>query len=274
MYVLLIRFGIPLEKEETPFCRKMIQEILEMDEVPEGTFVVPLNLEMHLRKLIETAGSHPAGNLVVPISAGQKYSPNRFFQKLLTNRLFNGINANDLEMVRHAIHKGANLHSPRNSMTPMMYAAHEGRIEIMEMLLQAGADINGLNYDGNIPLFFASINRQLDAIDWMLAHGADPNIRFNSGRSVLSAVCMHGHHDVLRKLLDAGAKPIFTCHDNQETPLMIATYNDRIACVEMLIESGADLNARSKDGNTALKYAEEYGREAIAVLLRSRSAIV
>lgn len=130
----------------------------------------------------------------------------------------------------------------------------------MQGLLDAGTRVNSTNSDGNTALFWAAYEGHADAVKMLLNNSADPNIRFISGRTVLSPVCMHGYNE-------AGAEPIYTSHEAGETPLMIAVYNGHYDCVETLLTTQADLNARDRKGNTALRFALELELNDIHELL-------
>ena len=56
------------------------------------------------------------------------------------------------------------------------------------------------------------------------------------------------------------------------TPLMMAAYNGQIARVRMLLEAGADVNARDRDGDTALMFAAFKGHMLIVHLLLAHGA--
>jgi ankyrin repeat protein len=141
-------------------------------------------------------------------------------------------------------------------------------------MLEAGAQVNTTNSDGNTALYWSAYEGHSDAVKLLLENGADPNIRFISGRTVLSPVCMQGYNDILKLLLEAGAQPIYTCHAAGETPLMIAVYNGRYDCVKMLLAAQADPNARDHKGNTALRFAQQLEQNEIHGLLVRYGAVL
>ena len=91
-------------------------------------------------------------------------------------------------------------------------------------------------------LAYAVANQQLEAMRWLLDHGADPNVkpaRFHGGQSVLHLVCCNlgqGNVEAAKMLLDAGAD----ADDNDPestgaTPLQWAVHNGQPAPISMLL---------------------------------------
>jgi ankyrin repeat protein len=65
--------------------------------------------------------------------------------------------------------------------TALFYAASNGQLEVVKLLLEkgAGADIDGKNHNGT-PLLFAAQNGDIDVVKLLLAKGANPNAECNS----------------------------------------------------------------------------------------------
>jgi ankyrin repeat protein len=94
-------------------------------------------------------------------------------------------------------------------------------LELVQVLLERGADINVRNKDGNTPLLQA-LNRpdldRLEVVQALLDGGADTNIQDN----------------------------------NRMSPLHFAASDGDLEFVQVLLERGADINVRNKDGDTPL----------------------
>ena len=81
----------------------------------------------------------------------------------------------------------------------------------------------------------------------------------------------NGFKDVVELLLKAGAD-VNAKSKGGWTALMYASNNDRKDVVELLLKAGADINAKGKDGWTALMLASNNGYEGIVKLLKKHSA--
>ncbi|KAI3327358.1 hypothetical protein HD806DRAFT_391073 [Xylariaceae sp. AK1471] len=122
---------------------------------------------------------------------------------------------------------------------PLRWAAENGYVEIVELLLDNGADIAVTNIDGWTPLVAASTK---------------------------------GHIDVVRLLLDTGKMDANSKDNNSRTPLSWAAEKGHETMVKLLLEKGANINIEDKDSRTALSYAAGGGHEAtVQLLLRSRA---
>ena len=86
------------------------------------------------------------------------------------------------------------------------------------------------------------------------------------------AAAMVNNTEVLRTLLDAGAKVNVTSNDGV-TALMLAADEGHVNNVQLLIKASADINARDKSGKTALQYAQEKEHRVIVRLLKEHGAI-
>ena len=84
-----------------------------------------------------------------------------------------------------------------------------------------------------------------------------------------AALC--GHDDVVRVLLEAGAKPNLAELDGF-TPLMAAARSGNPATVQLLLQAGADIHATATDGRTAIKIARQDRNQKIIALLESAAA--
>jgi ankyrin repeat protein len=88
--------------------------------------------------------------------------------------------------------------------SPLTQAAEAGHVDIVRLLLEAGADPNNMWANPPSILAAAASGRQ-DIVEILLAHGASPDAVDEEHETALMAAAAGGHIHVLRKLLDAGA---------------------------------------------------------------------
>jgi len=88
----------------------------------------------------------------------------------------------------------------------------------------------------------------------------------------LASASRAGRTDEIRKLVASGADPNERSGVNGWTPLMHAIHKHQIGSAGALLDAGADVNARGRDGSTALMMAAGYGYEDMVALLLARGA--
>ncbi|HJT87000.1 MAG TPA: ankyrin repeat domain-containing protein [Bryobacteraceae bacterium] len=182
---------------------------------------------------------------------------------------------------------------PHGSWTPLMYAARQGARAAAAALIDAGADLNLTDPDGTSALVFAILNGHYDTAALLVEKGANPNIADTAGMAALyAAVDMNTLGEIygrpsrpstsklsalglMQALLAHGANPnaqlksptLQRAHTPGEgtlgegtTPLMRAAKNGDSAAIRLLLDHGADVSIRQKNGATALMFAAGLGR--------------
>ena len=126
--------------------------------------------------------------------------------------------------------------------TALHEAVDRGNDKITRLLLAAGANPNAKNQNGSTPLMYAPASASVDILKQLLAAGADPNLTNNSGRTTLSYAAKSGSLPKLQLLLAAKADPNGGPLD---LPLMFAINNRDLAAAECLLKAGANPNVIS-----------------------------
>ena len=88
----------------------------------------------------------------------------------------------------------------------LLFAARHGQVEISNLLITAGADINGQAGNGTTPLIVATHSGHSALAQMLLAQGADPN-SMRAGYSALHAAILRSDRDTVASLLANGADP-------------------------------------------------------------------
>ena len=116
--------------------------------------------------------------------------------------------------------------------------------------------------------------KDLPEVERLLAAGANPNadkVPGFEGRPALFHAAVFGYTDIAQELIDKGANPDYGAAQGTVTPLMVAALNGAASTVELLIRSGAAVNATA-GRTTALTEATRRGyADVIALLLAARA---
>ena len=157
----------------------------------------------------------------------------------------------------------------------LVRAAREGRIAIIIRLLSTNMmDINlSCNIDQydddedsdedeyftSTPLFEAATNGHTDIVRLLLDKGAKPNISDYYGDCPLKAAALKGHKEVVKLLIDHGADPSMADIVDQDTALHDAAKMGHNDVIQMLLDIGADPNIINVWENTPLHNAARKG---------------
>ena len=206
------------------------------------------------------------------------------------------VRSGDVEAVKRLLLDGAD---PRGVGKYKRTGLHAARsVEMVQVLLAAGADINARDSTNVTPLFdmVSDIGPRYgpatdpECVPLMLAAGANPNISDREHVSPLMVAVINGDRDTVELLLNAGASPnrielgenstaIYfaakpcivkllldagarTEHRDEfgKTPLHhFARYADKFPCAKVLLAAGADPNAVCSQKNTPLHVAADFG---------------
>jgi ankyrin repeat protein len=93
--------------------------------------------------------------------------------------------------------------------TPLMYACAGGHLDVVEILLQSGANVEDHNENGHTPLMEAASAGYVNVAKVLLENGAGINTHSNEFKeSALTLACYKGHLEMVRFLLAAGADQV------------------------------------------------------------------
>jgi ankyrin repeat protein len=155
-----------------------------------------------------------------------------------------------------------------NGNTPLLWAASEGRDDIVTLLVEQGADINCQNYDGETALYLAAARGFTHMVEFLLMNGANLNITNLDGASPLHIAAAEGHLDALRVLVQYGGQPSIVQDEVGDCVLHYAVREGRVEIVQALAcEFRVDLSMKNEDLETPLELAQCLGESAIVQLL-------
>src|SRR5262245_21861821 len=137
-----------------------------------------------------------------------------------------------------------------DGMTALHAAVNADRLDVVDMLLRAGARAAAADRYGVTPLYLASLNGNADMIRRLLDAGVDPNAVDPGGETALMTAARTGAPAALRALLERGASIDAREPEFGQTALMIAVREDQQEAIGILLEAGASPNAQTRKGST------------------------
>ncbi|CAN0551452.1 unnamed protein product, partial [Ectocarpus sp. 8 AP-2014] len=130
--------------------------------------------------------------------------------------------------------------------------ASEGQALCISELLLGGADMDVVDHHGLTSLFRAAANNRLEAVQELLAAGANYILRTNNTLSPLEIAANRGHADVVKALLDKDSSEVDATNGHGWTALHHAAFvdgpvRDNGDAVRVLLRAGADVNVKTTD---------------------------
>jgi TonB family protein len=148
----------------------------------------------------------------------------------------------------------ADTYLPKPGVTPLMKAAARGDGDALRTLLTDGADVTAVDASGWTALMYGAANwTPSNAVEILLAAGADPNHASLIGDTALMAFALTGHFE--EDLAKAGARVNSQNHEGVTTLMILATHADPEE-IQTALRAGANGSLKDAQGRTALDYLE------------------
>ena len=133
-------------------------------------------------------------------------------------------------------------------------------------------DLNVKDADGRTGLINAAARGHLDVVQALLGAGADVNAKDNSGRTALFHALEARYDSVSDYLLSKPQLDLNARGKNGTTALISYVWRDRADAIKSLLDRGADVNQQDNDGDTALHGAAQNGNVEMIRLLLAKGA--
>jgi ankyrin repeat protein len=171
--------------------------------------------------------------------------------------------ASNSDTVAVLIHAGASVNVQNEwGKTPLMTAVIRANIQTVTRLIQCGACCNTSDKEGKTALHYAvsQSNPNMNIIQFLVEHGADLNSRTKSGCTPLFMACWFGNREAAEWLCKAGAS-VNEANYIGHTPLCVLLKDhpfaegdeeQTVGFVEMLLSYGCDVNHRTDSGKSLL----------------------
>ena len=208
------------------------------------------------------------------------------------NNLFIAIDNNDLDAVKIAIEKGADVNAYRHPFlykelgttnpTPLILACKKGNEDIVKFLVESGADINKKDkFTGQTPLlatFHGAKQNRFKLAKYLIDNGAD--IYISQPTSTVIHNCIYISKNDNEYIKDEGFSLFKYLIDKDieleigpENALTYAAHYNNLNVVKYLIDNKYyDVDSIDSNGNTALIVATQYGRIEIVEFLLEKNA--
>jgi ankyrin repeat protein len=192
----------------------------------------------------------------------------------LNEALCQAAGSGNLDRVKELLEAGADInnHDGGNGATPLHLAARYNRAEIIRFLLKNGAVLDAkMGYDMT-PLYWAASSCNPEATEVLIHAGADLEARDSHEKNTpLIAICWGGNKEcgvkIVRLLLEAGADPNARRKEDS-TPLIFVARYGNIEMIKLLLDHGADPSLKRHDGMNAYQIALAGGHSEAAKLLK------
>lgn len=215
--------------------------------------------------------------------------------------IFNAIANGNLESVRKILENDPALLESKqeNEMTPLMFAASQGKIDIVRYLIENGADINYIKSDGPSSLLFAAMFRHEDVVRLLVENGAEVNSGNGQDAPIFKAI-EYGTKEIAEYLVEKGADvpvsnfllhqaaaggmskivdhmihkdvDIYSMNANGGTLLHSASRGGLLNLAKQMISKGAEIDQRNRYGITPLHIASSQGHIDLVEFLIHRGA--
>ena len=136
----------------------------------------------------------------------------------------------------------------------MYTATEEGHLEVVELLIRHGADINRsptgqvafeLHIANQTPLLVACMRNHEAIIRYLIQSGANVNVTSERGSSPFLAICQHNNAELARLLIRHGAQydvEARNLYDGKINGLIVAAESGSFDILKLLVENGLDVN--------------------------------
>jgi ankyrin repeat protein len=218
------------------------------------------------------------------------------------------IESGDLDAVKSLVNGGAKadtwIEYGEHKITPLMKACWDGQQEIVSFLIEAGANVNATDDDGETPIFSAIKRDRPEITELLIEKKANINIKDSRQFSPITIAAAAGSDKIIELLVKAGAdlksetygltplmfaisaKKLDTVRlliklgapINQvssmsgQTALFSAIYSTNAEIVHVLIDAKANVNFKTKDGDTPIKAAQKGDQDDLIAILKAAGA--
>ena len=159
-------------------------------------------------------------------------------------------------------------HLSAHNHTALHFAVQLSKTDLVQVLIDAGAEVETRSYQGGTPLYDACASGAPEIVKMLVEAGAGVRATDNEGCTCLHSAAYSGHIDTVRYLV--GLPVVELNHKNATnnyTALHLAVVQGEIDVVQVLIDAGADIDTQNDLGRSPLNTACESGSLDIVKML-------
>ena len=179
----------------------------------------------------------------------------RFADELVVERLLN-------------LQADPNQRAAHTGLSPLAVASRLGYASKLKRLIKHGAKVNGWQFSREDPLCIAALQGDMTCARILVDAGAAIITSSEYGYSALDRAVQNGHVKILKYLLKKAGSVNAEGTPDGGTPLLTAAHIGQLACMQVLLDAGADMNRPDQKGRTILYWAAGGGHvKAVELLL-------
>ena len=178
-------------------------------------------------------------------------------------------------MIHLLLNRGADINGKGSwDLTPLHISLMRKNFDTTRQLLSEGADPNVVTTKGDTPLHVAIATRNINILKCLLEFGAHRKVFNKEGFTPLHIASMRGWSRGVEMLSSCGADTSITSQQDGYTSLNLASSLGNLRVVEALLDNRAEVNTPNSDGTTSLHLAIEKGNCRVAKTLMTHGADV
>ncbi|XP_072264738.1 ankyrin repeat domain-containing protein 6 [Pyxicephalus adspersus] len=186
----------------------------------------------------------------------------------LSERLLVAAYKGQVDNVVQLINKGAKVAVTKHGRTPLHLAAHKGHLNVVQILLKAGCELNIQDDGHQTALHRAAVVGHSDILAVLIQEGCALDRQDKDGNTALHEAAWHGFSQSVKLLVKAGAN-VLAKNKAGNTPLHLACQNGHSQSCRVLLLAGSRADLKNHAGDTCLHVAARYNHLSVIRILLS-----